>query len=363
MDNGTHTEHHQQPVSKTEEVKFWQHGYFPIEGLSPGLEPYAQYRLASPEKTHLMVENTKRLMGDATKILGDLHLDDEGLSRADILKAESNTKLSQHDKQVLDALLTLGQRPGETWSSGSHPAHLEEQRQAASNMPKPGHGEPTVKQQERLDQANKALKNDWKAQYDHYMNDALLTPASVARLKSNVDKGEVAANILADSNKSVDSLMETLHLGKNDTLNPSLVWSTLADKEAMSKLTADQRQQLIIVQSAQRTMFQQLASGDAQRPDGHHVSNEKDICFDHEQLRAAVTTWALGLASTPSLADLATAESTGHVKTLTQSEFRQEMKRDDKYLTLAPADSTGDSRASASAADVPSLRSPSGLTN
>ena len=80
-----------------------------------------------PRYTVKDVKMVNQLTEDANKMLGTLEIDHKpGISRNEIIKAESNKKLSSRDGKVLDGMLNLEPSIQEAWQVPDHRKHLME---------------------------------------------------------------------------------------------------------------------------------------------------------------------------------------------------------------------------------------------
>ncbi len=262
------TEH--QPKNDPASVKFWEEGYYSPWPASKDTKYHLHFSEAKTEQT---IGEVKQSIDEATRLLGRLHLNvDSGVSRADILKAEAKPGLSKDDKHLLDALLSLAPDANQVWNTADHDRHRIDLREAKGSKEASVllHKGSSAQQDKAVRDAQKTFDGDMPKQFDAYMNSRTINASSLQNLKHVVAEGRLAARIIAEPGKPVDSLMMALHIGKNGSLSPEVATQALADKLPGVHLTAEQRDLLTVIHQGQvqkaDPAFQDSTSADSPIP-------------------------------------------------------------------------------------------------
>jgi len=333
-----------------EPVKFWQGGTYSYDlsgfsGLSPGLGD-VEFRLQSAADTKKLIESTRQSVTEAGTLLGELHIDNEhGLSRQEILKKQADPHTSAHDKKLLNLLLVNEKREYDYFNGADHMKLVKEDIEAEYHIGAAAEENDKFAAVPRIKRAEQALAADTEKQYDHYMHDKTVTPASLDKLKVILAQAETAEKILEGPEQFAVNLMRKLGLDPNEGgLKSGQVWSTLADPTKLSRLSKEEIDVFGQVQDKQRQMYKDLAlSGRAEKPDGMPIFKQADITFDTRDLEVLAQQFAVRVAENSDMTEVVHALNVPAIQTATKEQFLQDFalfayRRTDDFVSREQQD-------------------------
>lgn len=245
-----------------------------------------------PRYTAKDVKTVNQMADDATKMLGTLEIDHKpGVSRNELIKAEGNKKLSNHDGKVLDGMLNLEPSIQEAWQVPDHRKHLMELSEArfyhsaASTMLKHDAewASRLEKQAVRMGaEANRDLQADRKAQVDVYFNQGAMTPDKLAHVKEEAQRVTVALQVFSHVDKTASDLLGKLHKGVGGSLTTGDVDAALKDKH----LSAADRVVLTAVSKYQYEV------GGSNTDSARNIGGASDSTLNRKQLSEVIFDWA-----------------------------------------------------------------------
>jgi len=167
------------------------------------------------------IDAAKKMASDAEKMLGQLDIDHKpGVSRSEIISAESKQNVSAHDMRIYGALNNIEPGVQDAWQVPDHRKHLMDHaraqfyRDAAQVLARNGEknwAAGLTGEAARLDgPASIELKKDRTRQDQVYFHQGEVTPEKLEFLKEAIKRVDLAAHVLPQADKVAQNLLKKL---------------------------------------------------------------------------------------------------------------------------------------------------------